>query len=94
MSTFHPNEVGTIYVDASDRFVVSLIVGYTEGDDIATPRAAALAALELTQDEGWTGTTWHVFDRKTGLLHQYEQRVFAQAGEFGRFEAVQRDEDR
>lgn len=81
-------EVDTIYVHDEDRFIVSLIVGYSEedlgyrlvpGDDpesLATPKEAARWALDLTRDEGATGTHWFVFDRKTGRMYVFEQIDF------------------
>ena len=72
-----PHEIKTIYVGPKDRFVVSLIVGYTEHDGgVATPKEAARAALQLTRDEGSSGTYWHVFDRKTSHSHNFEQGEF------------------
>lgn len=80
------DELDSIYADADDRFIVSLIVGYTEEDLAAgeydnndgtiTPQEAAKWALELTRDEGATGTHWFVFDRKTGRMHTLEQSEF------------------
>lgn len=80
-------EVGTIYVTDEDRFVVSLVVGYT--DDIVRnnldgpkPRVeqlakvAASAALQLTRDAGSDGTYWFVFDRRTGRWFEFEQGDF------------------
>lgn len=79
-------EIDTIYAHAEDRFIVSLIVGYTEedlasgdydnGDGAVTPKEAARWALDLVRDEGARGTNWFVFDRKTGRMHQFEQNQF------------------
>lgn len=78
---FSRDEVGSIYVDDEERFVVSLIVGYQPGRDegVDTPRDAALAALQLTAEGAgaWCGTTWFVYDRKTKTLHSFEQDTFA-----------------
>lgn len=86
---FARNEVSSIYVEASERFVVSLIVGYDDDTNLAenigdwdemTPeeqaRAAAASALDLTRDDGSNGTIWFVFDRKTKTMHQFEQGEF------------------
>ncbi len=75
---FTREEVDTIYVDPTDRFIVSLIVGYggDYGDGVTTPQLAAAAALNLTNDMGANGTVWHVRDRKTGLTHRFEQGDF------------------
>lgn len=77
-------ELNTIYLDDKDRYVVSLIVGYTDEDlqpwieegDLAPEQAAALGALDLTRDEGAYGTNWFVYDRLTGKMHNLEQRDF------------------
>ena len=69
-------EVRSIYVGDRDRFVVSLIVGYGDGDDVHDPKTAAAAALSLTNDGGQEGTIWHVYDRQTGEVHQFEQHEF------------------
>lgn len=80
-------ETESIYVDRKDRYVVSLIAGYTDediaedypGDDYLptepTERArmAAHYALELTRDEGQRGTAWFVYDRQERWMHSFEQ---------------------
>lgn len=76
---FTLNEVDSIYVDSDERFVVSLIVGYSAPDHgVApkTPKEAAAAALALTRDEGSYGTHWFVYDRQTGKMHRFEQQEF------------------
>ena len=73
---FHREEVSSIYVDENERFVVSLIVGYGDGDDVESADVAAAAALALTCDLGATGTVWHVCDRESGTMHQFEQGDF------------------
>src|ERR1035437_1185026 len=60
-SDFTLNELSSTYVDAKDRFVVSLIVGYNtknDGSGVTTPQEAVGAALALTTDEGSSGTQW------------------------------------
>lgn len=69
-------ELDTIYLDPNDRFVVSLIIGCGERDDIDTPEAAASSALQLTRDEGSHGTHWFVYDRETGQMHTLVQNGF------------------
>ena len=80
MSKPSPAEIDTIYLSDDDRFIVSLIVGYTEEDltdeGEATPQAAAKWALDLTRDEGARGTHWFVFDRKEQRMHMFEQHEF------------------
>lgn len=75
MSAFVREEVDSIYVDAKERFVVSLIVGYGDetDDQPTTAQQAGHWALELTRDEGSSGTQWFVFDRATGQMRQFEQ---------------------
>jgi hypothetical protein len=73
---FRRNEVTSIYVDPDERFVVSLVVGYSARDDVHTAEDAARTALELTQDDNATGTVWHVFDRQTQQMHRLSQREF------------------
>jgi len=76
-------ETDTIYANRDDRFIVSLIVGYTTedltGEDGAgepSHRDAARWALDLTRDDGANGTHWFVFDRLTGTMHVLEQDEF------------------
>lgn len=71
-NAFERTEVDSAYVDTEDRYVVSLIVGYA-GDTTDSPREAAAAALSLTRDGGSGDTTWFVYDRLTGLSHEFEQ---------------------
>ena len=72
-------EVETIYVSPEDRYIVSLVVGYSEEEfsDQSrfpnTPLGAFGGALDLTRDEGSPDTTWFVYDRKTGEMHEFEQ---------------------
>jgi len=67
-------ELGNTYVDDTDRFIVSLIVGYgADSPAVKTPQQAVGAALELTTDEGSYDTHWYCFDRKDGSLHLIEQ---------------------
>lgn len=91
-------EIDTIYADEKDRFIVSLIVGYSEDDlsgespgevsDI-TPQQAAAQALDLTRDEGARGTHWFVYDRKERQMFMLEQSEFD--GEMEGFRAESRD---
>lgn len=68
---FRLEELGNTYAGPEDRFIVSLIVGYRDDEGYLpqTPAQAVAAALELTQDEGSSGTHWHCYDRKTKTLH-------------------------
>jgi hypothetical protein len=74
---FTLKEIGNTHVSPSDRFVVSLVVGYDPSDEsqkhITTPARALGAALNLIKDEGWEDTNWYCFDRVTGTLHVLEQ---------------------
>lgn len=70
---FSLGEVGSIYVDRRDRFVVSLVVGYGRQDGVKTPIEALQAALELTTDEGSSGTHWFVHDRTKDVTTTFEQ---------------------
>ncbi|MHB1524960.1 MAG: hypothetical protein ACYCZN_01545 [Candidatus Dormibacteria bacterium] len=70
-------EIGNTYVGAEDRFVVSLVVGYSDSrDGIKTPKEAAAAALALATDGGSADTHWYVYDRKTGEMTLLEQSDF------------------
>jgi hypothetical protein len=60
------------YLVGEDRYVVSLIVGYSDSD-AASPEHAFATALDLTRDLGSDDTTWIVFDRRTGELRRFEQ---------------------
>lgn len=76
---FDRNEVESIYVHRNERFVVSLIVGYSDVEgqgDVKTPEEAAAVALALTRDGGRDGTVWFVHDRKTGHRTLLEQSSF------------------
>jgi hypothetical protein len=68
-------ELGNTYVGEKDRFVVSLVVGYEESEGVSTPEEALASALDLTRDGGSWDTHWYVFDRQTGTLHLFEQKV-------------------
>ena len=88
-------QVGTIYDMPTDRYIVSLIVGYSRDDlknDPAitidghmprTPldfaRVAAAAALDLTRDDGASGTNWVVYDRHLDRWYVFEQFEFEEA---------------
>ena len=69
-------EIDSIYVEPTDRFVVSLIVSYDDAPQFDTPQQAASAALELTRDDGSGDTIWYVYDRDTGAMYQFEQSDF------------------
>ena len=70
-------EIGNTYVGTEDRFVVSLVVGYSDSrDGIETPEEAAAAALALTTGGGSEDTHWYVYDRKSGEMTLLEQSVF------------------
>jgi len=74
------HEVATIYPYAHDRFVVSIVFGYSKSDGgIVTPTQAAKAALDYVRKEVDGGTVWHVFDRDTGELFAIEEREFNEA---------------
>jgi hypothetical protein len=79
-------EVGTIYVGTEDRFIVSLVVGYDNetiaealpGRSTGKEKAlqAAASALDLTKDEGASGTHWFVYDRLDDVEYVFEQSEF------------------
>lgn len=68
------------YVGDADRWIAMLVVGYEDNGlcEITSPADAAFAALDLTQDDGWTGTQWIVLDRHSGDVHRFEQEEFAE----------------
>lgn len=89
MTTPAPDETPTIYVNDNDRYIVSLIVGYSAVEDLAPSidgwtdlsseeqaKAAARAALDLTRDEGSYGTHWSVYDRIEDVHWSFEQEEF------------------
>ena len=69
-------QIGNTYVSDEDRFVVSLVVGYAEDEDVTTAHQAAAKALSLTRDLGSFDTHWYVYDRQTGELALIEQGEF------------------
>lgn len=79
---FRRDEIDTIYVDDKDRYIVSLIVGYEDGEGGSNGAGcksladAARWALELTRDGGCDGTHWFVYDRATGEHEFFEQDQF------------------
>jgi len=73
---FSRNEVGSIYVDAEDQFVVSFITSYggeASHDGVKTAKSAGHWALELTRDEGCPDTKWFVYDRVARVMHEFNQ---------------------
>ena len=76
--TFRSHEIGSIYGNHLDRFVVSLIATYEDDDKLGAtnPNAAAAAALALVNDGDCHDTVWHVFDRKTQTMHEVIQGDF------------------
>jgi len=69
------HEVATIYPYAGDRFIVSMIFGYSKRDDVETVKQAAKAAYDYVRTAS-DGTVLHVFDRETGEMHALEEREF------------------
>ena len=78
--TLQPHEVDAVYLHCTDRFVVSLVVGYADASNPApvavatSPLDAATAALSMLQDDHAGDTIWAVSDRQTGLVHQFRLR--------------------
>ncbi len=70
MASFALHELGNTYAHPTDRYVVSLIVGYQD-DEAASPHHAAAAALALTQDAGAHDTHWYVYDRQTQTATEF-----------------------
>lgn len=68
------DEIGNTYVNADSRFIVSLVVGYSDMDNVQTLEDALLHAIDLTRDGGSWDTHWYVHDRQTGITHQLEQK--------------------
>lgn len=56
-----------------ERFIVFLVAGYGADDTVETALEAAGGALNLTRNEGRSGTQWYVFDRETGTGQIIEQ---------------------
>ena len=74
-------QTNTIYTTDEDRWVVSLIVSYSEEDTgtkdpVLGIKRACSAALALTRDEGSDGTQWYVYDRRTGIGRFIDQEDF------------------
>lgn len=84
-NAFKREEVRSTYVGEDSRYVVSLVVGYTDdelesGEMVESGastekrvKGAAAAALELTRGMGSGDTNWYVHDRKSGETYVLEQ---------------------
>lgn len=72
-SPINPAEIGTTYLGDNDRFVVSLVIGWSADEHITSARQALSAAIDLTAAEGSSDTQWYVFDRQTKQMHVFEQ---------------------
>jgi hypothetical protein len=66
------NDVASIYVDDRDRFIVSLIVGYSDDEARSAEQAGALG-LMVTQGPQQRSTVWSVYDRVTDTHSRFEQ---------------------
>ena len=62
-------ELGSSYLDPSDRFVVSFVVGVGPGEGAGNPEQAVAAALDLINGEGSEETQWFCFDRNRRVMH-------------------------
>jgi hypothetical protein len=71
---FTLDEIGNTYVHITDRFVVSLMVGYYSPSEVNTPEEAVAAALRLVKGSDADDTNWYCFDRRTGQLHLIRQQ--------------------
>ena len=71
---FNRNEVSSVYVRASARYVVSLIVGM-EAEEVSSPEAAVAAVLQLTRGPDRKSLVWQVHDRETGETKEIEQSL-------------------
>lgn len=69
---FALHELGNSSVDPDSRYVVSLVIGYTD-QDVISPVHAVASALDATRDGNAFSTVWWVYDRQTGLRHRIEQ---------------------
>lgn len=74
--SFKLEEVDSLYCGKQDRYIVSLIAGYSEVD--ARDHKEAAKNLMTLVEDGKTdgGTGWYVFDRKTKTMHGMVQRNF------------------
>jgi len=74
-----PYEIGNTYVDGGERFVVSMVNGErseprVEGDPPAdSPEDALRRTIEFVGSTDGYQNHWYVYDRETGVLHQFEQ---------------------
>jgi hypothetical protein len=74
-----PHEIGNTYVDGGERFVVSMVNGErseprVEGDSPAdSPEDALRRTIEFVGSSDGYQNHWYVYDRETGVLHQFEQ---------------------
>lgn len=72
---FNRLEVSSVYVGPGDRYVVSLVVGWSQ-EQASSMLEAARAALEMTRGPGSEVTHWQVFDRETGETVDLVQQDF------------------
>ena len=76
-----PHEIGNTYVDGDERFVVSMVNGESveprcEGDPPAdSPEDALRRTIEFVGSSDGYQNHWYVYDRETGILHQFEQNA-------------------
>ena len=66
-------EIGNTYVGEQDRFVVSVVIGYSESDGVTSPLEALQAGIRLIEGEGSEDTHFYVYDRKTKQLQLFER---------------------
>lgn len=60
------NELDTVYLRDTDRYVVSLVAGYSADEVKSAQQAAAAAAALVVLDKDSDDVLWHVFDRDRG----------------------------
>lgn len=73
-NAFNRNEVSSVYVRPTARYVVSLIVGMDD-DEADSPESAVSSMVEMIRDKNRTPIVFVVHDRETGCSQELERVI-------------------
>ena len=71
---FNRNEVSSVYVRPTARYVVSLIAGL-EHDEADSPESAVMSFVEMVRGRDRTPIVFSVHDRETGQNQEIERVI-------------------